>query len=172
MRPRRLELHGFSSFRDPTVVDFGDADMFVISGPTGSGKSSILDGIAFALYGSVPRYSNRGMIAPAINQGRNEAKVRLDFTVEGEEYSVVRVVQRTKTGATTKDAALERGSEVLTRTGTELDKKIEEIVGLTFDEFTKCILLPQGEFASFLKDEPRPGPPSFATFLGPGFIRN
>ena len=55
MRPLRLGLEGFTSFRDPTTVDFVNADYFALVGPTGSGKSSLIDAIAFALYGSVPR---------------------------------------------------------------------------------------------------------------------
>ena len=60
MRPIRLELEGFSSFRDHTELDFSDAELFVLSGPTGAGKSSIIDAITFALFGSVPRYGKKG----------------------------------------------------------------------------------------------------------------
>ena len=52
MRPVRVELEGFSAFREPTVVDFTDADLFAFVGPTGAGKSSVIDGMVFALYGS------------------------------------------------------------------------------------------------------------------------
>ena len=56
MRPLLLEVEGFSSFRNKTVVDFKDANLFALTGSTGAGKSSLLDAICFALYGSVPRY--------------------------------------------------------------------------------------------------------------------
>ena len=49
MRPVRLDLSGFAAFRDPTVVDFTDADYFALTGPTGSGKSTVIDGLTFAL---------------------------------------------------------------------------------------------------------------------------
>ena len=59
MRPLRLDLAGFTVFRDETTVDFTDADFFALVGPTGSGKSTVLDAICFALYGTVPRWGDR-----------------------------------------------------------------------------------------------------------------
>jgi exonuclease SbcC len=154
MRPLRLELQGFTSFRDHTEIDFGDAEYFVMAGPTGSGKSTIVDAICFALYGSVPRYGHRGLVAPVITQGQLEAKVRLDFSVEGTPYTAVRVVRRSGSGATTKEARLECRGEVVAGTADELTQAVTEIVGLSFEHFTKCVVLPQGEFARFLHDKP------------------
>lgn len=159
MRPERLELSGFTAFRRPTVIDFDGADMFVLVGPTGSGKSSVIDAITFALYGSVPRYNDVRLVAPVVSQGKVEAKVRFDFTVGAEHYSATRVVRRTKSGATTKEARLERrdgsgGSEVLAGTADELTAGVRDLLGLGFDEFCKCVVLPQGEFARFLHDKP------------------
>ncbi|HST65981.1 MAG TPA: AAA family ATPase [Mycobacteriales bacterium] len=59
MRPVLLDLDGFGSFRHPCTVDFRDADFFALVGPTGAGKSTVVDAIVFALYGSVPRWENR-----------------------------------------------------------------------------------------------------------------
>ena len=56
MRPVRLHLHGFGIFSGPTEIDFTDVELFALTGPTGSGKTTILDGICFALYGAVPRH--------------------------------------------------------------------------------------------------------------------
>ncbi|MDX6344332.1 MAG: repair protein SbcC/Rad50, partial [Trebonia sp.] len=63
MRPIMLDLHGFASFRDEARVDFGDADFFALVGPTGSGKSTVIDAMTFALYGSVPRWGRKGMVS-------------------------------------------------------------------------------------------------------------
>ena len=82
MRPIKLELEGFTAYREFTAVDFAGADLFVLTGPTGSGKSSIIDAITFALYGSVSRYANPNLVHPVISQGKVEAKVRFDFAVE------------------------------------------------------------------------------------------
>ena len=154
MRPRRLEVEGFAAFRGPTVVDFAGADLFALVGPTGAGKTSIIDALTFALYGSVPRLDDRRAVAPVISQNLTEARVRLDFSVGGQEYTAVRVVRATKAGATTREARLERGAEVLAGEAKEVTAAVEAVVGLGFDHFTKCVSLPQGQFAQFLHAEP------------------
>lgn len=154
MRPIRLELSGFATFRDPTTVEFDDVTYFALIGPTGSGKSTIIDAICFALYGSVPRYDNENLVAPVISQGALEARVRLDFLVGRTAYSAVRVVRRMGKGATTKEARLERAGEVLAGTADELCNEVQRLLGLSFKQFTKCVVLPQGDFARFLHDKP------------------
>src|SRR5437879_9442808 len=116
MRPQRLELEGFTAFRDPTIVDFDGADLFALSGPTGSGKTSVLDAMVFALYGTVPRLADQRQVAPVIAQGMVEARVRLDFTVGADAYTATRIVRRTKSGASTAEARLESGGGVLAGT--------------------------------------------------------
>ena len=61
MRPLRLHLDGFGSYREPAEADFTGVDFFALVGPTGAGKSTVIDGLCFALYGTVPRwgYGNR-----------------------------------------------------------------------------------------------------------------
>ena len=154
MRPTRLELEGFASFRDLARIDFEDAELFVLTGPTGSGKSSVIDAITFALYGLVHRHGGRD-VAPVITQGRQQARVRLDFVVDGQAYTAARVVQRTKSGgANTTEARLERGSEVLAASTGELNEWVNRLIGLPFEHFMRCVVLPQGEFARFLHDKP------------------
>ncbi len=160
MRPLRLELEGFTSYREPTVVDFADTDLLVFTGATGSGKSSLIDAIIFALYGSVPRYDHASLIAPVISQGKVRARVRLDFEARDKRYTAVRVVQRTATGAATREARLEEranGKSVKTLAATESDLSAcvqNDVIGLGLDHFTKCVVLPQGEFAAFLRAKP------------------
>ena len=132
MRPKRIELEGFTAFREHTTVDFGDTDLFVLVGPTGSGKSSLIDAMIFALYGSVPRYKDVRLVEPAVSQGKVEMRVRLDFSVRDVDYTALRVVRRTKTGATTKEARLESAGEVLAGNAKELNEKVVELLGLTF----------------------------------------
>ena len=150
MRPERLELEGFTAFREREEIDFSGADLFVMVGPTGSGKSSIIDAIIFALYGSIPRL-RKGRVEPVISLGAHRARVRFEFTVGGERYSATRVVQRTKTGATTNEARLEGGPEVVVGAA-ELTEAVEHLLGLSYEHFTKSVVLPQGKFASFLLD--------------------
>jgi exonuclease SbcC len=153
-------MEGFSGFRAPATVSFEDADLVVFVGPTGSGKSSIVDAIAFALYGCVPRYDDRRAVEPAIHQLCQEAKVRLDFEVAGRHHTAVRIVRRTKTGATTSEARLLRrnadGTEtILAGTERELSAAVIDLLGLDFDQFTKTCVLPQGDFADFLHADKR-----------------
>ncbi|ANM30695.1 hypothetical protein ABI59_15605 [Acidobacteria bacterium Mor1] len=155
MQPLRLELQGFTAFRDRTELDFTDADLFVLSGPTGSGKSSIIDAVTFALYGSIARYQNPNLVAPLISQGKSEARVRFDFRLDGRDYSAVRVVRRSKNRTSTREARLERDGETLAGNVAELDAAVRKLFGLTFDQFTTCVVLPQGEFARFLHESPR-----------------
>ncbi len=161
MRPTRLELDGFGSYSTSTTVDFTDVDVFALSGPTGAGKSTIIDAMIFALYGTVPRYGDRRLVAPVISQGATEARVRLDFTVAGQTWTAVRVVRRTATGATTKEARLERwtspdGSttDLVAGAADDVTSGVERLLGLSFEHFTTCVVLPQGAFQHFLHAKP------------------
>jgi exonuclease SbcC len=154
MRPIRLELEGFTAYRELAVCDFEGVDLFVLTGPTGAGKSSIIDAITFALYGSVSRYGNPNLVHPVISQGKIECRVRFDFSVAGKVYTAVRVVRRTKGGASTREARLESGGQTLAGSAEELSHRVREILGLNFDQFTTCVVLPQGDFARFLHETP------------------
>ncbi|MEY2430880.1 MAG: repair protein SbcC/Rad50, partial [Acidimicrobiaceae bacterium] len=155
MRPVRLELEGFTAFRTPTVVDFEGVDLFALTGATGSGKTSLLDAMVFALYGNVPRLADQRSVSPVIAQGMAEARVRLDFTIGSDAYTATRLVRRTKGGGgSTAEARLESGGQVLAGTADEVTAAVTERLGLSYEHFTKCVVLPQGEFARFLHDKP------------------
>ncbi len=164
MRPVRLELEGFSTFRDRVELDFDGLDLVAFTGPTGAGKSTLIDAITFALYGSVARYDNTNRVAPVIHQLSAEARVRLDFESGRRRYSAVRVIRRRSSkgreadGATTREARLERveddgSTTVLAGDVRELNAAVEDLLGLDFAQFTRTIVLPQGEFAAFLRDD-------------------
>ena len=160
MRPERLEVEGFTAFRETVAVDFDGTDLFAFTGPTGSGKSSLIDAMTFALYGSIPRLDKKA-VAPVISQGLLQARVRLDFTVGDVGYTAVRVVRATSAGgATTKEARLERRDadgavETIAGDAKALTTQIEDLLGLSFEHFCTCVVLPQGEFAALLHAEPR-----------------
>lgn len=156
MRPIELVVEGFGPFRDRVSIDFTDADFFALVGPTGAGKSSVIDAICFALYGMVPRYDDRRLVAPVITTGAQQAKIQFSFEAGGQRYVATRVVRRTAKGATTKESRLERPAfgEVLAGDPDGLTDRIQEILGLTPDHFTRCVVLPQGDFAKFLHDKP------------------
>jgi exonuclease SbcC len=155
VRPLRLELEGFSAYRAPTVVDFDGVDLFALAGPTGAGKTAVLDAIAFALYGVIHRLGDRRAVEPAISQGLVEARVRLDFAVGDERWTAARVVRRTKRGgATTPEARLEGPAGVVAGTADEVTAAVTDLLGLSYEHFSRCVVLPQGEFARFLHDRP------------------
>lgn len=154
MKPERLELEGFTAFRDRVELDFSGLDLFGITGPTGAGKSSLIDALAFALYGQVPRHG-AGSVEPVIALGTSRARVRFEFSLDGESYSAARYVTRTPAGgATTSEARLERGEDVLASGAREVTRAVERLIGLDVDHFTRSVVLPQGEFAAFLHDPP------------------
>lgn len=150
MRPLRIEVEGFSAYRAPVEVDFTDVDFFSLTGATGAGKSSLIDAMIFALFGRVPRLGGNA-VAPAITAGADRARVRFDFAVDGEEYTAVRLAQRTSTGgATVKEARLQRRDKVLAHGADDVTVAVEELLRLRFDDFTRTVVLPQGDFARFL----------------------
>jgi exonuclease SbcC len=155
MRPRRLVMEGFLAYRHRAEIDFTDADLFVLSGPTGSGKSSVIDGMTFALYGTIPRLDDRRTVAPVISAQSDRARVSFDFSVGDQSFTAVRLVERTKGGATTTEARLQSGEKVLAGSADEVSERVVELLGLSYDHFTKAVVLPQGAFADFLTDRPR-----------------
>src|SRR6516162_10851101 len=98
MRPVRLRLENFASYRGLAAeLDFAPLELFAIAGPTGAGKSSLLDAIIFALYGRVPRIGGRGA-AEIISLGADRLSVAFDFRVGADSYRVTRVVRRRSAG--------------------------------------------------------------------------
>ncbi|MGQ0825019.1 MAG: AAA family ATPase [Actinomycetota bacterium] len=156
MRPVTIDMQGFGVFRDRTIVDLADAELFAIVGKTGDGKSTIIDAVCFSLYGKVARYE-KGDVAPVITIGAAEVKVSYTFELAQRRYVATRIARRNPngSGAKTRAARLEvlaadGTTEVLAGSVGELDESVRRLVGLDFGQFTKCVVLPQGEFAAFL----------------------
>lgn len=151
MRPLRVQVEGFSVYRGRVEVDFSDVDFFSLAGPTGSGKSSLIDAMVFALFGRVPRLGGKA-VAPVITAGTDRARVRFDFEVDGVEYTAVREARRTATGgASVREARLEQNGSPLADGADDVTTEIEELLRLRFEDFTRTVVLPQGEFARFLQ---------------------
>ena len=161
MRPVRLEMEGFASYRSRTVVDFEGADYFALTGPTGSGKSTVIDGIVFALYGTAPRWGGNNVIRYALAPTVNRATVRLVFDIGPQRYQVAREVRRTGQQLTQKSASLERildpdesEVEVLASDAESVKWAVQKLLGISLEEFCKAVVLPQGQFAEFLSATP------------------
>ncbi len=157
MKPVKLEFEGINSFSEHTIIDFEklmQSGIFGIFGDTGSGKSTILDCINFALYGRVERSKEKTDI---INYRCNSASVKFTFTmVNGgrrRTYYIERLIKNDKSG--THRAALYEDGVCIADKATETERKVVEILGLEAEDFRKCIALPQGEFSQFVKSAPR-----------------
>nr|WP_236906551.1 AAA family ATPase [Clostridium perfringens] len=160
MKPIRLEVKGLNSFIDKQVVEFDkltERGLFGIFGPTGSGKSTILDGITLALYGDIARKSSN-----YINTNCDGVYVSYEFQRTGNEvkrYRVDREFKRdNKSGGirnkSSKIIDITGGVEnVLEEKAKAVTSKCEEIIGLKLDDFMRTVVLPQGKFSEFLKLE-------------------
>ena len=152
MRPTRLELEGFISFRERTEIDFSNLDLFGITGPTGAGKTALIDSMIFALYGKTPRLGEKA-VQELISQGAAQLKVLLEFACGGAEYRVLRIVKRKGPGRTQIERKRDGEWEPIAGSTRELRERVEEIIGLDFDGFTKTVVLPQGQFDRFLRGD-------------------
>jgi len=151
VRPTKLTVQGLTAFRKPVEVDFSDLDLFAITGPTGAGKSSLVDAITYALFGQAPRIGRS--IRELISQGEDRLKVSLEFTVRGDSYRIFRESSR----KSQRPPQLERLDK---KTGEwrseEVDRVrdtnafIEGLLHMDYEAFIRSVLLPQGEFQEFL----------------------
>ncbi|WP_223700752.1 AAA family ATPase [Sutcliffiella deserti] len=160
MKPIELTVGGLHSFREKQVIDFEalcQGGVFGIFGPTGSGKSSILDAMTLALYGKVERASNNTQ--GIMNHAENVVEVSYIFELENakgkQRYKVERTFKRTdpirvKSGICRLTEIKEEENLVLADKAGEVNAAIQEIIGLTIDDFTRAVVLPQGKFAEFL----------------------
>ncbi len=154
MRPLRLTVEGFACFREKQELDFTSLDLFAISGPTGAGKSSLLDAMIFALYGKVPRVGKR--YGECISLGRDRLVVTLDFQVGQRCFRITRIGRRRSAGSAQLDEVIEGSDETkpLADQVREVDRQVEALLGLGYEAFTQAVVLPQNEFAEFLQSDP------------------
>ncbi|HWG60226.1 MAG TPA: AAA family ATPase [Streptosporangiaceae bacterium] len=165
MRLHHLELEAFGPYVAAQHVDFGllaSSGLFLLEGPTGAGKTTILDAVTFALYGGLAGdQAGEDRLRSHFAPPDAEPRVRLEFSLRGAMYRVTRVPEhqrrkRRGTGFTTEAARvhLERreagGWVSLSANKAEAGTMISEAIGLTRAQFTQVMLLPQGEFATFL----------------------
>ena len=162
MRPIKLKIKGLNSFIEEQTIDFEkltDRGLFGIFGPTGSGKSTILDGITLALYGDVSRKSSN-----YINTNCDRLNVSFEFQISGAEvkrYLVIREFKRDKKSGNPvsgkcKIVDITNGEEVLADKVKAVTDKCKEVIGLSLEDFTRTVVLPQGKFSEFLKLEGKP----------------
>lgn len=169
MRPHHLVIEGFGPFRDRQTIDFDSVShdgIFLIAGPTGAGKTSILDALCFALFNSVP--GPRGSASDLrshLAAPTDPTRVELTFTASGRRFRIERTPQYLRprkrgTGMTTQNHTVALAEWVdgewagISRTAQETQSFLDGIIGLNAAQFTKLVVLPQGDFAAFLHADP------------------
>ncbi|MDX1691242.1 MAG: SMC family ATPase, partial [Acidimicrobiia bacterium] len=152
MRPVELTVDGFRSYGSPTTFSWEDRGLVGIVGPIGSGKSSILDAMAYALYAKAPAFERD--VKRLINQRRDECHVALTFDVEGRRFQVERAMRRKGAAGHALREVTGGETRLVADRARDLDERIEELLGLDFDAFRRSVLLAQNRFAEFLQATP------------------
>ena len=145
MRLVKLTLNNINSIKD-AQIDFKDFQnsLFLISGPTGSGKSTIIDAVCAALYNKTPRLKKSA--GELLRHNTKKGFIELEFYIGDEKYFAKWEAKRQK-NAINVTHKLYIGDELIDK---HVAKKVEEIIKLDFSQFTKAIVLAQGEFDAFL----------------------
>jgi exonuclease SbcC len=180
MKINAIRIKNLASLEGTTEIDFtseplASAGIFAITGPTGAGKSTLLDALCLSLYGKTPRYlqakeigveihdvqgstMSQGDVRGILRDGTSEGFAAVDFIgTDGQNYCATWSVRRARNKA---DGSLQADAIALKNTSTNLDlpgkkaetyREIERLVGLNFEQFTRSVLLAQGDFTAFMK---------------------
>ncbi|MFI7388982.1 AAA family ATPase [Streptomyces tendae] len=171
MRLHRLDITAFGPFGASQSVDFDDlsaAGLFLLHGPTGAGKTSVLDAVCYALYGSVPGARQGGGQGMTLRSDHaapgTRTEVRLELTVAGRRLEITRqppwerlklrgkgtTVDKAQTWLREYDATT-RAWKDLSRSHQEIGEEVTQLLGMSREQFCQVVLLPQGDFARFLR---------------------
>ncbi len=171
MRLHRLELTAFGPFAGTEVVDLdavGADGLFLVQGDTGAGKTTLLDAVAFALFGRVPGARNEARRLRCDRAARDvHTQVRLDATLGGFRVQITRSPEYERPKARGTGTTLQRGKVVLRWVGTappgradegltradDVGEAVIDLLGMSADQFFQVVLLPQGDFARFLRSD-------------------
>ncbi len=162
MRPEKLTISAFGPYAGKTEIDFsrlGDRGLFLITGDTGAGKTTIFDAITFALYGEASgNVRESGMFRSKYAQEQVPTFVELEFIYQGKRYRVTRNPEYLRpkgrgTGYTMQKADAELdffdGRQPVTRMR-EVTRAVEEVIGLDYQQFTRIAMIAQGDFQKLL----------------------
>jgi len=136
-----------------TKPEFTETGIFAITGKTGSGKSSILDAISLALYGKTPRVDVTGSSNDVMTHGERDCFSEIIFESNGKKWKANWKQELSKTGnlKQIERSIADENDKIIADKISDANKKIVEILGLDFEQFTKVILLAQGSFTAFLQ---------------------
>ena len=165
MKLYELKLKNLNSFREEITLDFENgslagASLVAITGPTGSGKTTLFDAICVALYGKTPRLPGDGEAKALLSLGETEGSAEVIFEANGIRYrakwsvkhgdSPSGLLTNVDTGAVITERLSHRGKRVGASENT-VSEEIESVLGLDFDAFRRSVMLAQGDFTAFLK---------------------
>ncbi|HWL22236.1 MAG TPA: SMC family ATPase, partial [Ureibacillus sp.] len=168
MKPIKLTMRAFGPYKNEETIDFTklhENRLFVISGATGAGKTTIFDGICFALYGAASGSDRKDikMLRSDFADDNVHTAVEFVFDLHGKTYRVLRQIPHVKQGrkgATGEKYELfeilnnnEEVPAVERQKVTDINKKIEDLIGLTYEQFSQIVMLPQGEFRKLLTSQ-------------------
>ncbi|WP_069816987.1 AAA family ATPase [Streptomyces sp. TP-A0874] len=166
MRLHRLRITAFGPFGGTAEIDFDElsaAGLFLLHGPTGAGKTSVLDAVCYALYGGVPGARQQGHALRSDHADPETAtEVLLEFTAAGRRLEITRRPEQLRPkkrgSGLTRDKAQSwlrehaaGGYRALSRSHQEIGAEIAELLGMSREQFCQVVLLPQGDFARFLR---------------------
>lgn len=162
MRPIKLEIEGFQSFKERQIIDFEklcECGIFGIFGETGSGKSTILDAIILALYGEIPKEKE---LSPTdeglknfLNNSSDKLEIYFKFALGNDIFEINRKYGIGKTKGVEvlklKEVLMKKNDVIVAEKSTQLNEKLDEEFGLGVGDFVRTVVLPQGKFGEFLK---------------------
>ena len=159
MKPIRLELKEFGPYKDE-IIEWDkiiNEPIFLITGKTGSGKSTLFDAITYALYNKTTGGKDIASLRIKTAADKDKTQVNFDFELSGKRYRIERTLAYLKTGnknlTSGKVVLMEYNSEkqdIIATKEQEVKEKIEELIGLDDKQFCQIIILPQGKFKEFL----------------------
>ena len=183
MRLHSLTLTGVGPFRGRERVDFdavSASGLFLIEGPTGAGKTTIIDAIVFALYGSLSgAESDSSRMRSQFCDADEPTEVTLDFSIGGIRHTITRSPAYERRKARGEGTTSQRATQTLTveddstpdmREAREIGAYLIQRIGLTVDQFRRLVVLPQGEFDTLLRAKPRERYDTVAGLIDDGFL--
>ena len=181
MRPLKLTVAGFGPYAQVQELDFaalGTAGLYLITGDTGAGKTTIFDAITFALFGEASGDSREAnMLRSKYVKPEDPTYVELTFAYDGKEYTVRRNPEyeraKTRGSGTTKqaaDAMLTYPDGTVVTKLKDVDKAIREIIGLTREQFSQVSMISQGDFRRLLQADTRERQKIFRDIFGTGLF--
>lgn len=170
MRPTTLTLEGFQSYLEPQTIDLAAVTAAAVTGPVGSGKTTIIDAVVFALYGHVRAPQAKDA---AIHTAAKTMSVELDFTAHDGAWRIRRTMKRTKTGFTSKaylyligDDGQEHSRGDSSGNVTPTNAAIRDLIGLDYAAFRATSLIEQGRSGTFSEADPAQRHEIFANIIG------